>query len=180
MTSHCHQSSSNLNFLLTRDGVVPKKRPPINPWSSCSYNPIQLDRAHPQEMGRDTLNSEYTATSLLGGTAVRALDVIAESSKPFILTVSFNAPVRLLSRMFVSFVRSFRNMRFSVSRALHLPSLYHSTHPTSLAAISWIATITEDKTYLCLRASRTQWKPPPIGPPTGSRRSAVQLAMCQK
>jgi hypothetical protein len=126
---------SNLNVVLARDRVNASKRAPLSKWSKCSYSPIRLDpsygnprlRDNSDQIGRDSLGPDYTSTSMLGQTAVRALNRhVATTTKPFLLSVNFNAPVSLHQSQFRLNV-SFGELFFLPRRCC----CFDSTHRTS-------------------------------------------------
>lgn len=98
-----------LDYLLKRDKVKTKFKPrqQRNPYTKKPYQPISLDgrfgkpKSTPLTkrvggvegvMGRDTIPSEYSASSILGEMGVKAIERLAVDDKPWFLTVSMNSP----------------------------------------------------------------------------------------
>lgn len=108
-----------LSYLLERDAVDTSIRPgqQINEDSGCPYDPIRIDVRYgmptdtPLELssgfdkyemddtdvaGRDSLNTSYTDTAIIGDMSLRALKRLLLRNRlvktPFILGVSFRAP----------------------------------------------------------------------------------------
>jgi Sulfatase len=108
-----------LSYMLERDGVDTSIRSgqQINDDSGCPYDPIRIDVRYgmptntPLERssgfdnyemddtdvsGRDSLNTSYTDTAVIGDMSIRALDRLLLKNRlakaPFILGVSFRAP----------------------------------------------------------------------------------------
>jgi hypothetical protein len=108
--------------MLRRDGVVGSKSMPRNYMSGYSYAPIRLDpwyvcisayykhsipheeiivtspnhrrsSSKGQSMGRDSLASNYSMTSVLFQTAISALNHLVDEGGPFLLSVQIGAPV---------------------------------------------------------------------------------------
>ena len=104
-----------VKYLTKRDGVDTSFRDgeQTNTFSQFPYQPIQLDsrygyptntdlrdksqfekwqRGNMNVCGRDSLDVNHTSTAVLGKVALRALDRLASQSKPWSLSVHFNAP----------------------------------------------------------------------------------------
>jgi hypothetical protein len=105
----------SLHYLLTRDGMNTSLGPgqQISKLSRLGYDPVPIDCRYGNRfsgnrrrrdndktsVGRDSLGSSYTSTAIVGQMGLMALDRnIREyqvSSTPFLLSLHFNAPVRV-------------------------------------------------------------------------------------
>lgn len=85
-------------------GILPKGQL-LNPTSGYPYTPLRLDARFGMKngndhnvknagviVGRDSLPSKWSSTSVIGEMSIRALERLAKSSVPFALTVSFMNP----------------------------------------------------------------------------------------